>query len=879
MGTSVLFGGMRFQYSLGVLVALCSVCDQRPPVVPHAASAAVQLRSGFAAAAAAANTVDSDDGRAPKAAAIPRDWALAATNGSGSIVEYTYKSLSSYRHDPEAADGGGGGWDGDWFFRNADLFPEVLVAIPSTLQPDEDFPFEDMTDCALIDDDQMMVSCGSAEWTEVLPDTFPDTLHYLRIMGTSIRRLDAEAFGDKDILVLEITENDLSLEVAEDSFANLTGIQQLIIHHNNLSVLSSQGFFTAFRHLVHLDVLDLDYNGLNFNGTGGRPSWLSEPALPSVRHLSLRGNPIGRIQDYFFWDLRESPIVSLNLQSCDISWFGVKAFTYLTTLEHVDIFDNPLFEPTAEPPSIAAFLDMQPFARAMEGMNTEKFRQLSLANTGLARVPTEVLRSRTLALTALNLAQNYISDIGNFAENLQDWDVFPAMKNLTDISLKSNKISDIHVNSFKKLHSLERLDVSRNEFTSLTNGVLHSNLLYLDISYQCHEKPGSDCSDYPFTINSDMFLDNNMEQLRVLKMSGLKVKRAHNATFTGLADLRELYIDDSTYSSISAGTFRDLTKLKKLDMSNNQDLKPLPKGVFEGLDELEILNLGKSDKALRHVNRAGNESYPLGGLGKLRQLLARGAIRYEHPNSWQDKQPLSRALLAQLPSIELLDLSSNSIQFWTGADVFSENKNLSVLYLQSSDIQRLTEQMVSSFRRLTLLNLSDNSIACDEYVVAFYEMVDETPSLQVVGYDGGRGYQCFTVGGVNMTFEEYVLSIPKAPKLGELHLGIIVGALVTLAVFVVAGFYIYRQRYYISYYIVRRGRRKEKRDNEDIRDYDYDVFISYHEEESEWVYQELLPELEQEKPRLRACVRDRDFKVRHFMNVDNQRGKFATHGK
>ena len=356
-----------------------------------------------------------------------------------------------------------------------------------------------------------------------------------------------------------------------------------------------------------------------------------------------------------------------------------------------------------------------------------------------------------------------------------------------------------------------------------------------------------------------MFLDNKMEQLRVLKMSGLKVKRAHNATFTGLAGLRELYIDDSSYSSISAGTFKDLTKLKMLDMSNNEDLKPLPEGVFEGLDELEILNLGKSDMALRHVNRAGNESYPLGGLGKLRQLLLRGAIRYEHPDSWLAKQPLSRALLAQLPSIELLDLSSNSIPFWTEADVFSENKNLSVLYLQSSGIQRLTEQMISSFRRLTLLNLSNNSIDCDEYVVAFYEMADETPSLQVVGYDDGRGYQCYAEGGVKMTFEEYVLSIPKW---NLLHLGIIVGALVTLAVFVVAGFYIYRQRYHISYYIVRRGRRrKEKRDGEVSRDYDYDVFISYHEEEADWVYQELLPELEQEKPRLRACVRDRDFKV------------------
>ena len=171
--------------------------------------------------------------------------------------------------------------------------------------------------------------------------------------------------------------------------------------------------------------------------------------------------------------------------------------------------------------------------------------------------------------------------------------------------------------------------------------------------------------------------------------------------------------------------------------------------------------------------------------------------------------------------------------------------------------------MIATFKKMKVLNLSGNDIACDDKVVAFYDMAKETPGLEVVGYDDGKGYTCLGEGGEQLTFEEYVLSIPEPPKFNELHLGIFVGVLMTLTLFILVGFYVYRKRYYLSYYYVsRKGRKWEKSGNElENRQYDYDVFISYHEEESEWVYEELLPELEDTEPKISACMRDRDFKV------------------
>ena len=103
--------------------------------------------------------------------------------------------------------------------------------------------------------------------------------------------------------------------------------------------------------------------------------------------------------------------------------------------------------------------------------------------------------------------------------------------------------SDIHEDTFKNLQ-LEFLDVSRNKFTSLTNGVLHSNLLYLDISYQCSLCEGIG----DFTINPNKFHDNHMEKLKVLKMSGLRIHRVDNETFTGLTGVLRQRCGPSLYT-------------------------------------------------------------------------------------------------------------------------------------------------------------------------------------------------------------------------------------------------------------------------------------------------------------------------------------------
>ena len=81
---------------------------------------------------------------------------------------------------------------------------------------------------------------------------------------------------------------------------------------------------------------------------------------------------------------------------------------------------------------------------------------------------------------------------------------------------------------------------------------------------------------------------------------------------------------------------------------------------------------------------------------------------------------------------------------------------------------------------------------------------------------------------------------------------------VILVMFVVVT---YRKRFFITFWLIRQRKKykyKEKKDSSFL----YEVFISYCQEDHEWVTKVLLPKLEEEDPRLKVCIHERDFRVR-----------------
>ena len=71
----------------------------------------------------------------------------------------------------------------------------------------------------------------------------------------------------------------------------------------------------------------------------------------------------------------------------------------------------------------------------------------------------------------------------------------------------------------------------------------------------------------------------------------------------------------------------------------------------------------------------------------------------------------------------------------------------------------------------------------------------------------------------------------------------------------------YRKRFFISFWLMRQRKKYKYREKKDST-FLFDVFISYSQDDHEWVTNTLLPELEEKDPKLKVCIHERDFRVR-----------------
>jgi Leucine-rich repeat (LRR) protein len=84
---------------------------------------------------------------------------------------------------------------------------------------------------------------------------------------------------------------------------------------------------------------------------------------------------------------------------------------------------------------------------------------------------------------------------------------------------------------------------------------------------------------------------SGLEKLERLELSGNKLSMLPDGTFDCLESLRELEINSNRIMRIQPGLFAKLNKLVELNMSYNPILEPFCDRTFEGLCNLEELNL------------------------------------------------------------------------------------------------------------------------------------------------------------------------------------------------------------------------------------------------------------------------------------------------
>lgn len=336
-------------------------------------------------------------------------------------------------------------------------------------------------------------------WTSVLAPLV--RLEHLDIRKTGITNLPGDAFAKNHYLrQLVLADNELRhLDIAETLGHNLHNLQSLDLSNCKLMhELSEESFTNASK----LRVLNLNGNPifaadltaalrllptlhkLSLSDCGMRRLPNAFNVLENLEELDISHNPLS---DAFVSLL--NPLKSLeylDMSYCNLGHVGSNTFAQMTSLKKLILSGNQLND-----------LEEGLFA------NLSRLESLELNNCGLKYpvdpkvfgelVDTNIMELKLSgnplvvpeegALLPKQLSNLEVLDISNCNLTALHGNVFIRTKNITNLNLARNKLSDAEaLAGIKKLRLLEHLDISNNNLTTINPKVLKTNTRLLSLN-------------------------------------------------------------------------------------------------------------------------------------------------------------------------------------------------------------------------------------------------------------------------------------------------------------------------------------------------------------------------------------------------------------
>ena len=533
----------------------------------------------------------------------------------------------------------------------------------------------------------------------------------------------------------------------------------------------------------------------------------------------------------------------------------------MSSIQHIDFYNNPKL----------LVLDgaHSPLSAALFYLPSKDFTSLGLANNELFNIPMILNYVVADTLERLNLSGNFLLNLGTFNINM-----FPGMReHLRFLILKRSNIRNIEDNAFKFLERLEYINLSENQLRSVPEALKLPNLKHLDLSYQCYTWI-CDFSSALFKLNETSF--EGMESLSVLDIRGV-LGRVDKNSFVSAPYLEELDVSSVILTEIDKDAFVHNPRLKKLTCYQCWLLMPLHVDLFTSLPNLEYLDLSYSPHSIIGDNSSEAGLYQnVPVLQNLRVLNLTCSLVLDHTMCdkalYQYESPLDPNLLTPLTMLETLEMGKNGLTSWNERR-FVNNLKLKKLSIQYNKFKSLTKAMMDDFRNLEYLDIRMNEgdyLLCDMQVVDFYYWVIGTHgNVTIKGWNNGHSYFCDDVKYHKIrSFKEFGENHDMYPVPGGqgttinslFSEGLTVG-LSTMGVILVLFISVtYRKRFFISFWLMRQRKKYKYREKKDSS-FVFDVFISYSQDDHEWVINTLLPELEVKEPKLKVCIHERDFRV------------------
>uniref|UniRef100_A0A8C6TI78 TIR domain-containing protein n=1 Tax=Neogobius melanostomus TaxID=47308 RepID=A0A8C6TI78_9GOBI len=571
--------------------------------------------------------------------------------------------------------------------------------------------------------------------------------------------------------------------------------------------------------------------------------------LSELQTLDLGSSEIAHIADAAF-----SHLSSLSELRCNnISHISELAFAPLTKLQTLDLSINPLTSLESEQfPLTITYLDLSYTSLSRFTLHSDVFPHLQTLKLGgiYSDLHWDVSDKAFLkSLRTLSLSQTQFS-----AETYQL--IFQSLDSLKDLDLSQVYTLDIvPLDRACRIDTLQKLSLSNNYILVLKDSLLLpcSNLTELDLSINYLTELAASSlqmftrlswlnlrrtglTEVPQTIRNMSSLtsltlrDNSISKLRCLDFSGLrllkflnlsenKIRELNSCVFQDLQNLQELNIAKNLIQTFDDSFGTALPSLLVLNAARNHIVKLQNNyGAFDGLTNLRTLSISP-------VTIIYSPSPGVGPQSSFRGLLSLQHCFYGSPTPeafchtqfWLPNQKLFQPLSV----LQTLDLSENGLKT---VDFLSEANltQLQTLILKSNDLSVINDRVFEANTQV--------------YVNGAYEYKCESPGSHqgalLLEFDyrwcwESVGFFCFLCSS----------------------------ALVLLTLLLTFLHHFLRFHLLYSFYLLRAFLyHRQQRGCAEI----YDAFVSYNVHDEEWVYRELLPELEGRQG-WKLCLHHRDF--------------------
>uniref|UniRef100_A0A3P9PVS7 TIR domain-containing protein n=1 Tax=Poecilia reticulata TaxID=8081 RepID=A0A3P9PVS7_POERE len=652
--------------------------------------------------------------------------------------------------------------------------------------------------------DDVFLDCASRELVAV-PNDIPKDSAVVKLNSNQLKRINTDDFCDLSKLrILDLGDNQISVT-----------LKTLKLTWNTLSTLTNN----IFQALSSLTVLDLSNNNIHSIQT----------FTVNLTHNLFSSFETKHLLHNFTLNLKELIISSPNMRTFSIS---TPIFPNIMKLDlavcrnctflNWDIPDKtflknitPLY--TSQP--CFSFKSFQKVLQSLDSLNHLRLnnmdRFIKELLSAVCKIPT--LRKLDNHLNNLRLKLALCSqltelDLGETHINELSKGSIKSMTNLQTFSLRINQLSEVPY-GIRNLSTLKILNIEFNQISKLSCddfvNTTHLTELYLHGNYITKLKS---CV-YRLRKLEDVF-KLTLHRLEVLDISDNKVTDLEMGVFQGLRSIKHLNVASKSFERVKLATFKGINNVRPLTVSLTHRYKP----DFRGLKCLENLTINlemvpslKTDKSMNY--------WALIQLKSLKSITV--ICRHNHQDAFQsnlqlksvtfvetDMSNLDPNLLQPIPNLQTLDLSNCKIK---ALDFMVQNEISFILWAKNQKQTQVanTHQYICSFptdKRGSLLFDYDILSCWDDS--SFFCFVSSS---------------CLVVLTLVTSFVYNFL---------RWELGYT--------------FHFFRAFLYDS---------RKRKDGDDPQ---FDTFVSYHINDEDWVYREMLPMLEEEQG-WRLCLHHRDF--------------------